>query len=123
MKQVNARVLLKHDTVDNWKKIQYSFIPMDGEMIVYDDYAPIWEKNTDGTYVLDSEGNKVQKYTEDKYGNLTPVFMPGLKIGTGQRRLAFLPFITITPDIQEKMESWKIRIKTLKVVMFAKDYH
>lgn len=96
MKKVEARVLLKHDTVANWEQIHLRFVPMAGEMIVYDDYEPIYD--------LDSEGNKVKRMVPDKYGDLKPVYRPGLKIGTGYNYLIDLPFVQITPDLKEKME-------------------
>lgn len=103
MKQVNARVLLKHDTTANWEKIHVKFVPMAGEMIVYDDYEPVWETNPDGSYVI-VDGHKVQKQVIDKLGVATYVWVPGLKIGTGYNYLIDLPFVQITPDLKEKME-------------------
>ena len=47
-KQLNARVLLKHDTTANWEKVHTKFVPLAGEMIIYDDYEPVWETNPDG---------------------------------------------------------------------------
>jgi len=101
-KQVNARVLLKHDTTANWEKVQLKFVPMAGEMIVYDDYEPLYD--------LDSEGNKVQRMALDKYGDLKPVYRPGLKIGTGGYYLIDLPFVQITPELKEKMEFWNNKL-------------
>lgn len=109
-KKIEARILLKHDTLANWEKVHTSFVPMDGEMIVYDNYEPVWAKNSDGSYELDSQGNKIQKLVEDKYGDLVPSWRPGIKIGNGECYLCDLPFVTITPDLQEKMEFWNNKI-------------
>ena len=109
-KIVDSRVLLKHDTTANWNLIATTFTPMNGEMIIYDDYYPIWERNSDGSYVLDSAGNKIQRYEENKYGRWVPLFRPGVKIGTGTIYLCDLPFITITPEIEEKMEFWNNKL-------------
>ena len=109
-KQLEARILLKHDTTANWEKVHTTFVPLAGEMIVYDDYEPIWRLNPDGSYELDSQGNKVQKYVEDKNGHLVPLFRPGLKIGTGNHYLIRLPFVQITPDLEKKMEFWNNKL-------------
>ena len=103
-KQVNARVLLKHDTTANWVAVEQKFCPLAGEMIIYDDYEPLWETNEDGSYVLDSEGHKVQKKAKDRFDNDILLWIPGIKIGTGSTWLCDLPFVQITPDLKEKME-------------------
>ena len=109
-KKIDARILLKHDTTANWEKVQLSFVPMAGEMIVYDDYEPVWLKNPDGSYELDSQGNKIQKTVLDKYNREVLVWVPGLKIGDGNIYLVDLPFVTITPDLEEKMEFWNNKL-------------
>ena len=109
-KKIDARILLKHDTTANWEKIHTTFVPMDGEMIVYDDYEPIWLKNSDGSYELDSQGNRIQETKLNKFGNLTPIWRPGLKVGNGCCYLCDLPFVTITPDLEEKMEFWNNKL-------------
>lgn len=76
---------------------------MAGEMIIYDDYEPLWETNPDGSYII-VDGHKVQKKAIDKFGHEVLVFIPGVKIGTGYNYLIDLPFVQVTPDIKEKME-------------------
>ena len=46
---VDARIKLKHDTTENWNNAG-DFIPMAGEVIVYDDYIKI---GTGNAYVQD----------------------------------------------------------------------
>ena len=53
----NSRIILKHDSYSKWQSIENSFIPLPGEIIVYDQGAnPINEpkaiKIGDGTTVL-----------------------------------------------------------------------
>ena len=108
-KQLEARILLKHDTTANWEKVHTKFVPLAGEMIVYDDYEPVWELNSDGSYVI-VDGHKVQKKVIDKTGVATYVWVPGLKIGTGYNYLIDLPFVQITPDIKDKMEFWNNKL-------------
>lgn len=64
---VNARILARRDTTANWNAHR-DFIPLRGEMIVYEDYGS----------------------TEDGYGNRINV--PGIKIGDGRAYLIDLPF-------------------------------
>ena len=93
MKQIDARLLLKHDTTENWLLIDTTFVPLAGEMIVYDDYEPDWERNSDGSYVI-IDGHRVQKTAIDKNRRLVPLWIPGVKIGDGNCYLSDLPFIS-----------------------------
>lgn len=59
----NARITAKHDTTENWNRA-LSFIPLQGEIIVYDDYSVV-------------DGKKV----------------PAIKIGDGLAYVVDLPFV------------------------------
>ena len=61
-----ARVQMKRDTTANWNAVGTTFIPLEGEIIVYLDYQ------TDGNGVT----------------------YPGIKIGDGNAYLVDLPFTT-----------------------------
>ena len=61
-----ARVQMKRDTAANWSAVGTSFVPLQGEIIVYLDYQ------TDGNGVT----------------------YPGIKIGDGNAYLVDLPFVT-----------------------------
>ena len=68
MDTLNARILVRRDTTNNWNAIR-SFIPMRGEIIVYTDAGS----------------------TDDGNGNIINV--PGIKIGDGNAYLLDLPFV------------------------------
>lgn len=68
MDTVNARILVRRDTTENWNAVR-SFIPMRGEIIIYTDHGKI----------------------EDEYHNRINV--PGIKIGDGSAYLIDLPFV------------------------------
>lgn len=66
---LSTRIVMKHDTCANWDSA-LSFIPLNGEIIIYDDYQTLVDKNT---------GNSVKK--------------PGVKIGNGVDTVSNLPFL------------------------------
>ena len=68
---LNARIKIKHDTTANWNAAT-GFVPLSGEIIVYNDYKTI-------TKEIDGEMQQVQ--------------IPGIKIGDGQTYVQDLPFI------------------------------
>ena len=68
---VNTRIQLKRDITANWNQAR-GFIPLDGEVIIYEDYKVI-EQNVNGQE------------------QLVPV--PGIKIGDGRTYVQDLPFI------------------------------
>lgn len=72
---INARIQLKHDTTENWNKAT-SFIPKAGEVIIYDDY-------------------EIKRYTVEEYGETIEktVFIPNIKIGTGNAYVQDLAFV------------------------------
>lgn len=66
MKTLNARLTVKHDTTANWNAA-VGFIPLRGEIIVYTDY---------------------KSYEE----NGRTVYIPGIKIGSGNAAVQDLAF-------------------------------
>lgn len=67
----NTRIQFKRDISKNWNKA-IGFIPLAGEVIVYTDYKQI-EKEIDG--------------------ELTSIFIPGVKVGDGKTYVQDLPFV------------------------------
>lgn len=72
---VDARIKLKHDTTENWNNAR-GFIPMAGEVIVYDDYET-------KTYTVEEYGEQVTK----------TALIPNIKIGTGNAYVQDLAFV------------------------------
>ena len=68
---VNSRIQLKRDTTQHWNEA-LGFIPLEGELIVYNDYTTV-EKKVNG---ID-----------------TMVTIPGIKIGDGMAYVQDLPFV------------------------------
>ncbi len=66
-----ARIKLKRDTTANWNSAR-GFIPLEGELIVYNDYATI---------------RKIVN------GNEQDVVVPAIKIGDGRAYVQDLPFV------------------------------
>ena len=65
MKEFNTRIKSKHDITANWDNAT-GFIPLAGEIIIYDDYKQI-------PYVVEEDGELVTKMLN----------VPGIKVGTG----------------------------------------
>ena len=80
---LNARIQIKHDTTAHWDAA-IGFIPLPGEIIVYDDY-------------------QVHTWTEVEYGETVTktANIPGVKIGTGNAYVQDLQFIE--GDLREKL--------------------
>lgn len=72
MQNIKSRILLKTDTTANWNKAANSFTPQKGEVCIYSDRFQI----------------------TDKFGQ--PAYIPGIKIGDGNKFINNLEFIT--PD-------------------------
>lgn len=72
---VNTRIQIKHDTTENWNNAR-GFIPLPGEIIVYDDY-------------------EVKTYTIQEYGETVTktVNIPNVKVGTGNAYVQDLAFV------------------------------
>ena len=83
---VNTRIQLKRDTWANWAQVHNTFIPLDGEIIIYTDYR----KETYQT----SEGEKER-------------YIPAFKVGNGNAYLGDLAFSVVTP---EEIELWNNKL-------------
>ena len=72
---LDVRIRSKHDTTANWNNA-VGFIPMPGEIIIYDDY-------------------ETKTYTVEEYGELVTktVNIPNIKIGTGNAYVQDLAFV------------------------------
>lgn len=72
---IDARIRSKHDTTANWNNAR-GFIPMAGEVIIYDDY-------------------QVKTWQEQEYGETVTKTknIPGIKIGTGNAYVQDLAFV------------------------------
>lgn len=71
---LNTRIRSKHDTTENWNNAR-GFIPMAGEIIIYDDYqVETWEVEEHGEIVIKTKN------------------IPGIKIGTGNAYVQDLAF-------------------------------
>ena len=68
---INTRIQNKRDTTANWNAAR-GFVPLAGEVIVYNDYKTI-QKEIDG--------------------EVKNVYVPGVKIGDGQTYVQDLPFV------------------------------
>ena len=68
---VNTRIQFKRDTTQHWNEAR-GFIPLEGEVIVYNDYKQIQKE-------IDGEVRNIQ--------------VPGMKIGDGQAYVQDLPFV------------------------------
>lgn len=79
MKEYKTRIKMKHDTTANWDNA-IGFIPLAGEIIVYDDYRTI---------------------TYDDHGETRTKNVPGIKIGSGNAYVQDLAFID--GDIYDKL--------------------
>lgn len=72
---LNVRIRSKHDTTANWNNAR-GFIPLEGEIIIYDDYET-------KTYTVEEYGETVTK----------TVNIPNIKIGTGNAYVQDLAFV------------------------------
>lgn len=72
---VNTRIQIKHDTTENWNNAR-GFIPLPGEIIVYDDY-------------------EVKTYEVEEYGETVTktAYIPNIKVGTGNAYVQDLAFV------------------------------
>lgn len=72
---MDARIKIKHDTTENWNNA-VGFIPLAGEIIVYDDY-------------------ETKTWTVEEYGETVTKTMniPNIKIGTGNAYVQDLCFV------------------------------
>ena len=71
MSTVHTRIRLKRDTTENWNATR-NFIPLKGEVIIYEDYKTLEKENGSETVTVN---------------------IPGIKIGNGNIYVQELPFI------------------------------
>ena len=71
MAEYTARIKSKHDTTENWNNA-VGFIPLAGEIIIYDDYKTV---------------------TYEDHGETITRNVPGIKIGSGNAYVQDLAFI------------------------------
>lgn len=78
---IQGRIMSKHDTTEHWNNAR-GFIPMPGEIIIYDDY-------------------EVKTWTVEEYGETVTktAYIPGIKIGTGNGYVQDLAFVN--DDLRE----------------------
>lgn len=75
---ITTRIQLKRDTTANWALVESTFVPLDGELIIYTDYKS-------ETYI-DSSGETKTRH------------VPAFKVGTGNSFLGDLAFVMTTPE-------------------------
>ena len=68
---IDSRIKLKRDTTSNWNRAR-GFIPLQGELIIYDDY---------------------QTTTKEINGRTETFYVAGVKIGDGRAYVQDLPFV------------------------------
>lgn len=54
----DVRIAAKHDVAENWESIENTFVPMDGEIIVYHDVSVPY--NSNGEIVLGAKDTKIK---------------------------------------------------------------
>ena len=103
---VNTRIKIKHDTTENWNNA-IGFIPLPGELIVYDDYET-------KTYQVEEYGETVTK----------TVNIPNVKVGTGNAYVQDLAFIgdDIRDIVMQHIRDYDIHV-TLQEKVFWLHYH
>lgn len=87
---VNARIKLKRESTQYWNEA-LGFIPLEGELIIYNDYKTM-QKEIDGV--------------------VTTVQVPGLKIGDGMAYVQDLPFVgeDLRKEIMEHINNPEIHV-------------
>lgn len=91
MDVINARILARRDTTENWNQ-KKDFIPMRGEIIIYTDYG----------------------HMDDGFGNIINV--PGIKIGDGNAYLIDMPFVgddvrySVLQELRQHVNDWSIHV-------------
>lgn len=71
MKEFKSRIKSKHDTTEHWNNA-VGFVPLPGEIIIYDDYKTV---------------------TYEDHGETITKNIPGIKIGNGNAYVQDLAFI------------------------------
>lgn len=91
---VRSRIMQKRDTTANWNAA-IGFTPLNGELIIYDDYKTI-------TYDVEEYGQTVTKTKN----------IPGIKIGDGNAYVQDLPFVDdeLREKLMEHIENYDIHV-------------
>lgn len=76
-KYYNVRIKLRNDSHINWAEKENTFVPFDGEIIIYD--------------ILDAE--EAIKLSEKRETKIDPIPFQMIKIGDGKTTLGMLPFV------------------------------
>lgn len=79
MSTANARIKFKRDSTQNWNDAR-GMIPLEGEVIVYNDYATV-------TKIVDNEEKTI--------------IIPAIKIGDGKAYVQDLPFVN--DDLRDQL--------------------
>lgn len=91
---VRSRIMQKRDTTANWNAA-IGFVPLNGELIIYDDYKTI-------TYDVEEYGQTITKTKN----------IPGIKIGDGNAYVQDLPFVDdeLREKLMEHIENYDIHV-------------
>ncbi len=87
IKNLETRIKLKRDTKENWDNA-VGFVPLDGEIIVYEDYP--------GNWFLDSS-----ELPSEAFADSDGKVIMGIKVGDGKAYVQDLPFIS--DDVRKKL--------------------
>lgn len=93
MDTINTRIQLKRDTKTHWQNVEATFIPLEGELIIYTDYRT-------ETYI-------------DGGGQTRTRNIPAFKVGTGNAYLGDLAFAVVTP---EEIAFWNNKLNLIDEV-------
>lgn len=93
MDVIDTRIKLKRDTTANWERVKSTFIPLEGEMVIYTDYRT-------ETYVDGSGQSRTRN-------------IPAFKVGTGNAYLGDLAFAVVTP---EEIAFWNNKLNLIDEV-------
>lgn len=74
-REFNTRIKAKHDTTENWNAA-IGFIPLNGEIIIYDDF----------------DSKQVETIVDNQVV-LKTINIPNIKVGTGNAYVQDLPFV------------------------------
>ena len=87
---INSRIKFKRDTTANWNAAR-GFIPLEGEIIVYNDY--------------DSKQKEIN-------GELKTILVPNIKIGDGMAYVQDLPFVNedLKDTLMEHITDYEIHV-------------
>ncbi len=99
MPDLNVRIKSKHDTTANWNNAQ-GFIPLAGEVIIYDDYDRITTEENGITLVKE---------------------IPAIKIGDGSAYVQDLPFVgdDVRTSILSHIGDTEVHVSTVEKTFWS----